>query len=422
VPVGIGPLVAMQDLLFVSHRVPYPPDKGEKIRAWNIFRHLARTHRMHLGCLIDDPADWQRLSELEPLCASLGCFPLTPKLQRIKALLRLRPGMPLSAAYFDDPRLRRWVATTLRERQIRRIFVFSSAMAPYVMPLREAGPPGDTVRVLDMVDVDSAKWTSYAAGARWPMRAVWAREGRTLLALERRAALSFDRSLFVSEHEWRHFVSLAPECAGRTGWIDNGVDLVQFSPTQTFPDPFNSRAPHIVFTGRMDYWPNVDAVCSFARDMLPGIRRRQPEAVFCIVGASPDAEVLRLAELPGVEVTGRVADTRPYLAHATVVVAPLRIARGIQNKVLEAMAMGRPVIASPEAFEGVRAVPEQDILLASGAEATIQRVIDIIDGRYPGLGAAARRAMESSHDWAATLAPLDELFDAGRPDPAEATR
>ena len=347
-------------------------------------------------------------------CADLACFPLDGRVQRVKALLRMRRGQPLSVGYFHDRRLKRWVDAKLGDGAIRDVFVFSSAMAGYVMHAKGAR------RILDMVDVDSQKWTAYAASARFPARTVYAREARTLLAHERLAAAHFDHSLFVSEQEWQHFVTLAPETIQRTGWVANGVDFDFFSPEHRFQSPFDGAGADLVFTGRMDYRPNIEAVQWFARDVMPTLRRRVAAARFWIVGASPTSEVRELAALPGVQVTGRVADTRPWLAAADVVVAPLRIARGIQNKVLEAMAMARPVVATPEAFEGVRAVPSRDILLASGLDDMVQRIGDVLDGRHATMGAAARRAVETAHQWSATLRPLDRLFGVPSPE-VEAT-
>ncbi len=396
----------MRDLLFLCHRLPYPPEKGEKIRAWHMLRHLSRTHRLHVGCFIDDPADWTHVPFLRSLCADLACFPFDRNAQRLRGLLGFRPGRPLTLDYFHDRRLSRWVDRTLREQPIQDVFVFSSAMAPYAM--HRAVPGG---RVLDMVDVDSEKWRAYAAQCRGPRKAVWGREARTLLAFERRAAAAFDRTLFVSRDEWLRFTAVAPECATRTGWLENGVDAARFSPEYDLPDPFAVARPRIVFTGTMDYWPNADAVLWFAREVMPTLRGRTQAPSFHIVGANPGRELLRLAEsAPDVFVTGRVADTRPYIAHADVVVAPLRIARGIQNKVLEAMAMARPVVASPQAFEGVRAEPGTDLLVADGAEAMAAAVADVLDGRQPGLGRAARSAVERRYEWAATLAGLDDAF------------
>ncbi|HET7882775.1 MAG TPA: TIGR03087 family PEP-CTERM/XrtA system glycosyltransferase [Acetobacteraceae bacterium] len=399
----------MRDLLFLSHRIPYPPDKGDKIRAWHVLRYLARTHRIHLGCFIDDPADRGHISRLGEECADLACLPLDPGMQRLKTLLRLRPGRPLSLGYFQDRRLQRWVDAKLASGTIDSVFVFSSAMAGYVMHATGVR------RILDMVDVDSEKWTAYAETARFPARSVWAREGRTLLAFERRAAAHFDHSLFVSEHEWQRFVSLAPETRNRTGWVANGVDLDYFSPAHDYAAPFSPTGADLVFTGRMDYRPNIEAVQWFAREALPALHRQIPGARFWIVGAAPTVSVRALAELPGVQVTGRVPDTRPYLAFADAVVAPLRIARGIQNKLLEAMAMARPVVATPAAFEGVNADPGRDLLLASDVDDTVQWIVEVLGGEHAGMGAAARRAVKASHQWSVTLRPLDQLFDLTEP-------
>lgn len=396
--------MTVQDLLFLAHRIPYPPDKGEKIRAWNVFRHLARDYRIHLGCFMDDPADRQHLGVLRQHCADMLCLSINPRVQRIKSLLRMRQGQPLSPGYFHHRHLQRWVDAKLASGTMDRIYVFSSAMAAYV------SHASGRHRVLDMVDVDSEKFTAYAKIARFPARLLWAREGRTLLAFERQATQWFDYTLFVSEHEWQRFVTLAPETMARTGWVSNGVDLDYFSPAHRFTPPFAGVGPNMIFTGRMNYWPNIDAMQWFAHEVLPVLRRRCHTARLWIVGASPSAEVRALARLPGVEVTGRVADTRPWLAAADVVIAPLRIARGIQNKLLEAMAMARPIVATPEAFEGVQATPGRDILFASGVDATVQKIAEVLDGRHPEMGRAARRAVESAHQWSVTLRPLDRLF------------
>jgi sugar transferase (PEP-CTERM/EpsH1 system associated) len=395
----------MRDLLFLSHRIPYPPDKGEKIRAWHFFLRLARTHRMHLGCFLDDPADRAHIDELRRHCADLKIIEIDRRRQKVLSLLRARPGRPLTLGYFDDSGLRDWVRKKLAGG-IDRAFVYCSAMAPYLMDAHGVR------RVLDMVDIDSAKWGEYAARSGWPARAVWAREARTLLAFERRAAQTFDRTLFVSEAEAEAFHRLAPESAARVGWMDNGVDLQTFSPAHAFAAPLPEAGPYAVFTGTMDYWPNVDAVTWFADSVLPAIRTTHPTARFVIVGANPAPAVQKLAERQGVVVTGRVPDVRPYVAHAALVVAPLRIARGIQNKVLEAMAMGRPVLATPQAFEGLRALPGRDLLVGADAAALATLAGEVLDGQHPTLAAAARAAVERDYAWDATLAGLDDLFAA----------
>ena len=393
----------MRDLLFLSHRIPYPPDKGEKIRAWHILRHLARTHRIHLGCFVDDPADRAHIETLRAHCADLHAVVIDRRRQKALSLLRARPGRPLTLGYFADAGLAGWVRGK-QQAGISRAFVYCSAMAPYLMGARTMR------RVLDMVDVDSAKWAAYAARAAWPASMVWAREARTLLAFERRAAADFDRTLFVSQAEAAEFRRLSPETAGRVGWFDNGVDLDGFSPGHAFATPYPPGGQDIVFTGTMDYWPNVDAVTWFAEAVLPGVQAACPQARFTIVGANPAPAVQRLATLAGVQVTGRVPDVRPYLHHAALVVAPLRIARGTQNKVLEAMAMARPVVTTTDAFAGLRATPGEDLLVADGAAAFAAQCAAVLRGEHPGLGAAARAAVARHYAWDATLAGLDALF------------
>ena len=399
--------MTVQSMLFISHRIPYPPDRGEKIRGWNLIQHLGRKYRLYYGCLIDDPADWQHVPRLEAYCAEFAAFGIDKRWQKLRALLRFRPGRPLMLDYYDHPALRRWTRETLAREHIDIVYIYSTAMAPYV--LHAKGPR----RILDMQDIDSEKWTQYAHQSPWPMRLVWAREGRTLLAYERTAAMACERTLFVSEQECRRFAELAPEARDRIDRLEQGVDLERFSPSAVLDNPYPDPAPRLVFTGNMDYWPNADAAVFFAREVMPLLAGRDPAPRFVIVGANPSAEVLALAA-PNVQVTGRVPDVRPYVAHAAVSVAPLRLARGIQNKVLEAMALGRPVVASPQAFEGVRAEAGRDLLVGDGAAAIARLVAEVLDGAHPELGAAGRRAVEQGYTWSASLARLDGFLDNRR--------
>lgn len=403
----------MGRLLFLTHRLPYPPDKGDRIRSWHMLDHLARRWEVDLGCLSDDPQDLAYLPLLRSRCATVHCEPIAGGLSALlRTARRARPGLPLTLGWFHAAGLRAWVDAMLATGRHDAVFVYSSAMAPYALRARHLPRS-----VLDLVDVDSEKWRAYAAAARPPRRQLWAREARTLLAFERHAARLFDRTLLVSQAECARFLELAPEAAGRAGWVENGVDLAFFDPDQPHADPYRPGAPALVFTGTMDYPPNIEAVSDFARDVLPRLRAAPgPAPEFHIVGARPTAEVRALAALPGVHVTGRVPDTRPYIAHAAAAVAPLRVARGIQNKVLEAMAMARPVIASTPAFEGIQAVPGRDLLVADGAEATARAVQAVLRGEWPGLCAAARAAVAARHDWAATLRPLDAMLRATAPE------
>jgi sugar transferase (PEP-CTERM/EpsH1 system associated) len=264
---------------------------------------------------------------------------------------------------------------------------------------------------VDFVDVDSAKWSQYAQSCRWPLSTIYRREGARLLAFERAVAGATEASVFVTPAEAQLFRTLAPECAARVHQAQNGVDTGYFSPEHELPNPFHANEDAIVFTGAMDYWPNVDAVCWFAQQMLPAIAARQPHVRFYIVGVQPTPAVQALARDPRVVVTGRVPDVRPYLRHARVVVAPLRVARGIQNKVLEAMAMARPVVVSSAAARALSGVPATDFDVADGAPEFIRKTIALMDGeRGTVIGKAARERVLADYNWTKNLTPFDALL------------
>ena len=393
----------MENLLFLSQRIPFPPDKGDKIRSWHVLRYLRRTHRIFLGCFIDDPEDDRHLAELREICADVACFPISPWSRRLRAIVRARPGQPLTLDYFRDDRLRSWIADTVAKHQIRRAFAFSSSMAPYAAAL------GGT-RVLDLVDLDSGKWGEYAERRYWPLSLVFSREARTLAAFERQAAAEFDQTLLVSDAEIEDFRRGGAKMA-RVAAMANGVDLEYFT-AGSYACPYVSGVVPIVFTGAMDYWPNIDAVGWFAHEVLPRLRAAGIPVRFYIVGARPTPAVRRLAHLPHVEVTGRVADTRPYLAHAFAAVAPLRVARGVQNKVLEAMAMRTPVVVSPGASQGIGARPDIDLIVADQPQEWASRLLALheTEGERARLGEAGRRWVERHHVWERTLRALDNWF------------
>jgi sugar transferase (PEP-CTERM/EpsH1 system associated) len=397
----------VSDLLFLAHRIPYPPNKGDKIRSWNFLRHLARNRRVHLGCFIDDPADHAHVQVLRDICGECCFVDLQPRRSRLLSARGLLTGAPLTLPYYASGELSAWVHGVVDRFRPQQFFFFSSAMAQFDVPT--AYPAR---RVIDIVDVDSQKWTEYAGRQRWPLSWVYAREGRTLLQFERDTARHMDASLFVSPAETRLFASLAPEAVGKLHAINNGVDTAYFSPERSYeiPSPAGTRA--LVFTGAMDYWPNIDAVVHFAEAMLPRIRASVPDATFWIVGSNPARAVTELAARPGVVVTGRVPDVRPYLAHATAVVAPLRIARGIQNKVLEAMAMAKTVIATPQAAEGIEGQPGRDLLVPATADAFVQVAAQVLrDPAKADLGAHARSYVLATYNWQKSLDKLDLILD-----------
>ena len=395
-------------MLFLAHRFPFPPNKGERIRAWNLLQHFAETWDIHFACLSDDPADAQHHDAIRPLCASFATFPIDKRAQKLRALAGFRPGRPLMLDYNHHAGLAAWTRATLAANRIDLAYIFSTAMAPYIL---EAPAAAAIPRVLDMQDVDSEKWREYAPTAGFPMRHVWAREARTLLAYERRAAAACAATLLVSAPECARFLELAPEIAGRLHAIEQGVDLAFFAPENGGPSPFPPNAPpQITMVGNMDYWPNADGAIWFARDILPLLRTRKTPPEFNVVGANPGPDVQALATLPGVRVTGRVPDVRPWVAHAAVSVTPLRIARGIQNKILEAMALARPVVTTPQGYEGLRATAGQDLLVADTQAAIAAAIAEILDGAHPTLGPAARAAMQSNYAWPQVFARLDAVI------------
>jgi sugar transferase (PEP-CTERM/EpsH1 system associated) len=270
-------------------------------------------------------------------------------------------------------------------------------------------PKGLSRRVLDMVDVDSDKWAQYAPTQRWPLSWVYAREGRKLAEWEARVAQDFDATLLVSRDEAALLQRRAPAARHKIGVFENGVDADYFSPARDYPNPFAPGVQGVVFTGAMDYWPNIDAVTWFAERIFPAVRHAEPVAQFTIVGSRPGEAVRALARQPGVVVTGSVPDVRPYLAHAACVVAPLRIARGVQNKVLEAMAMARPVVASHQAVEGIRAEAGCDFFLAEGEAEFAQAVVARLQTFSPA--ARARDCILAHYDWTRNLAAIDPLLE-----------
>ena len=393
----------MDGLLFLAHRIPFPPNKGDKIRSFHLLRHLSAHHEIHLGAFVDDPDDWQYQDALKPYCASIKLLPLNPRRSRLASLTGLLTGEALTLPYYGNRELRHWAADLARSGQVTRGLAFSSAMAQFL-------PPGLSHRVLDMVDVDSDKWTQYAPTQRWPLSWLYAREGRKLGAWEARVAQDFDATLLVSCDEAALLQRRVPQARHRIGAFENGVDADYFSPARDYPNPYSPDVLGVVFTGAMDYWPNVDAVSWFAQRIFPAIRDAVPAAQFTIVGSRPTEAVLALARQPGVVVTGSVADVRPYLAHAACAVAPLRIARGVQNKVLEAMAMARPVIASAQAAEGIRAAAGRDFILAQGEAEFAHAVVAQLQAAHTV--ECARDCILAHYDWDRNLSAVDALFDA----------
>ena len=399
-------MAAKPSLLFLTQRIPYPADKGEKIRYLPILRHLLQSYSVHLGCLVDDRSDRVHEATVRAMVSSAHFAHLDRRVARLACLRGLLTGDALSVAYFADAGLARWVRRVRREIRPDVVFVCSSNMAPYVLE-----GPRPARMIVDLCDVDSEKWRAYAQDRPGPMTWVYRREWRRVAALEAEIAGIADWCSFVSPQEAALFARTLPQAGTRTGTtagiraVSNGVDAGYFDPSLTYEAPYETGPANYVFTGTMDYPPNVDAAGWFARDILPQLGA---DARFHIVGASPSPAVLALARPGRVLVTGRVADTRPYMAHATACVAPLRIARGIQNKVLEAMAMARPVVVTPQALEGIAARPGLEVLQGDTAAALADCCRKAPEAAAIGLAARAR--VLADYTWPERLRGFDALL------------
>ena len=399
----------MQELVFLAHRIPYPPDKGDKIRSWNFLTHLAQRYRVHLGCFIDDPRDWEFTDILRKMCGECCFVGLKPRTARLASLRGLLDGRALTLPYYANRELAHWAQAMLARPQVTHAFVFCSAMAQYV----EHADHQRLRCIADIVDIDSEKWADYSRRVSVPWRWLYAREARTLREIEKHIAACFDATIVATGAELALFKEFATEAGGRLLCVTNGVDSDYFSPERSYPNPYTPGTVALAFVGAMDYWPNVDAVTHFARAILPAVRERLPDGQFFIVGSNPTTDVVALASEGKIIVTGRVPDVRPYLAHAAAVVAPLRIARGVQNKVLEGMAMAKPVVGSPEALAGITADIGKDVLLARTpaefADAVHQAAVT---DAGPAIGRNARLRVTADYAWSASLRNLDRAVDA----------
>jgi sugar transferase (PEP-CTERM/EpsH1 system associated) len=400
----------MEGLLYLAHRLPYPPNKGDKIRSYQLLKFLGKRYRVFLGTFVDSADDLQYVDNVREHCADVCVERLNPTAAKIRSALWLAGSRALTLAYYHSPSLQRWADRTIAEQGIRKALVFCSSMSQFI----DAGR-GMKV-VTDFVDVDSAKWVEYAKKRPWPLSWVYRREGERLFAFERAVASASAASAFCTPAEVELFTKMAPETASKVHVIRYGVDTDYFAPAADRASPYAAGECAIAFTGAMDYWPNVDAVCWFASEVLPELAKRVPGVRFYVVGMNPTPAVKALEADSRVVVTGKVPDVRPYLQHAAAVVAPLRVARGVQNKVLEAMAMARPVVVSAVASGGIEAKIGTEFGVASGETDFVEKVQALLDRKVGDeMGALARNRILTSYGWGASLERFAELLGDGAP-------
>ena len=401
----------MGDILFLAHRVPFPPNRGDKIRAHHLLKKLAQLAPVHVGCFAENDEDRASKAELERFAVSHCVVDRTKPLllAGVEALLRHKP---VSLTAFHSPRLVDWIKTTLSQRSIDTIVVFSGQMGQYIPQDFEGRV------VLDLCDVDSAKFENYAqSGER-----VWlnGREGRLLAREEERLARRADATILISDAEAELFVQrlLAPNSA-TVEVAGNGIDADLFDPdaVEAHPALTGSHEPHFTFTGQMDYRPNEQAVLWAIEHLLPVLRERYAGAHFHVVGRNPTASLTAHRMTPGVTIWGEVPDVRPFISGADCVLAPLLIARGVQNKVLEAMAMARPVLLTPQAATGIAGTDGVHWMVSEAdPQAMASRFESLWADRAATsrMGKAARKFVLAEHTWEAMLSPIERLVETAR--------
>ncbi len=396
----------MARILFLAHRIPFPPNKGDKIRSWHFLKHLCEYHKVHAGFFVDDEQDLQHVGYLQTLCESVEYSFATPFKQKLSSLSGFLNGGSLTENAYPSRVFRRKIAALLNEYEVDLIFLYSAASFTF-LPFDRSGTPILT----DFVDVDSAKWRAYSNTASFLMSWLYRREAETLAKFEALVAHESAASMVVSKDE-AEFMRKSLSDHGilvPVEGIENGVDIDVFSPEKHCDTPIAKR---IIFTGAMDYAPNVEAVVWFVKEVLSSLRQRDNDIEFHIAGRPVSPVVERLANLPGVRVLGGVNDMAAEIAKAEIVVAPLKTARGIQNKVLEGMAMAKPVVCTGAANEGIGAPDSTAIALAETSDAFVSVIEGLLysEQRRRAMGLEARNFVARHFSWQSAFQKLDDYI------------
>jgi polysaccharide biosynthesis protein PslH len=392
------------EILVLAHRVPYPPDKGDRIRTFNILKFLSRRVQIHLACLADEPVEPQILTALSAYCARIATVPVGSMGRWGRALLSFARGRTVTEGAFHVPELVRLIRTWSRDCRFDVTFASSSSMTPYL----RAPETREIPAVVDLVDVDSQKWFDYAQSCRGPRSWLYSLEGQRLRRLEVDIARWARAVTLTADAEATLYRQFCPH--GPTHAITNGVDLEYFRANPEGID--TEQSDSCVFVGALDYRPNVDGAVWFCREVWPQVLSRCPTARISLVGRRPTPEVRALHTLPGVTVVGQVPDVRPYLTRAAVTVVPLRLARGVQNKVLESLAMARATVASPQPLAGLAAKPDVHLIRAETPAEWVKALVRLFGDphRRRQLGLAGRSYVEEYHNWDRCLEPFANLF------------
>ncbi len=396
----------MSDLIFLAHRMPLPTGRDEDVRPWHVLKHLAANHRIHLGCFYERAKDERAAAALAEICASVTCVRRRRAASRLKGMTAFACGKPADAGYRGSAQLARWIADTMAEHRPKMAFVCGTELAAYLDNYRF------TRRVIDMMEMGSEAWRRSAEIAHWPWSEMCWRQERIMLAHEQRIAAHFDDTLFGSAAEAHLFSRRAPRAPAHVLAMRNGIDHAYFA-RGDYANPFPAGRKTVVFAGAMHYPPNVEGAIWFATEVMTMLRHRFPTLDFWMVGAHP-AHALRGVARGDIHLAGKINDIRPYLAHADAVVVPLRVARGIENNVLQGMAMAKPVVATPAALEGLDFVPGEEVFCSASAPGFASGVAAALGERGAEIGVRARQRIETDYGWSASLGVLDRIFGRDR--------
>jgi len=387
-------------ILFITHNVPFPPNKGEKIRSFHIIHELSKRHEIHLVSLVRDQSDLKYKKDLEKFCKSVHLLPLNALISKLYALIALITGYPVTFGYFFSFKAKKLIKELIKTESYEASFAICSSTAQYLYPHK------DEFTIIDYVDIDSEKWKRYAEISSFPMSWVYILENQRLGIWEKKICNRFNLSLLTTEKEKEKLSKLAKNCQNKILVCPNGIDTDYFFPEEGTTNS-NQSDPSIVFTGQMDYLPNIDAVIYFYVHIFPKILENHKDAKFVIVGRNPDPKLKEIC----VEaiITGEVDDIRPYLYDGTVFVAPLRLAFGVQNKVLEAMACKLPVVSTSRILPGMKAKIGDDILVADSPTDFANTVCKLLDNKElrDKISVSAHKYVKRNHDWKAVSALIE---------------
>jgi len=391
------------DVLIVTPQVPYPPDTADRARAFHLVRVIGRYANPHLLSLADGPVDAQVAAAMNGECTRFEAIPHSG-LALARGVRSWVLGGSLSEGTFRSAQLATTIQQWAAETRFTAAVAYTSSVAHYI---RLAGLE-DATKVVDLGDLDSQKWAD--AAATWPPKS-WACQ------LESHRLSRLERSIC----SWAHAVVLASESEAamlreraktpNIGVVPNGIDISYYAPTSP------GAETGCLFVGSLNYMPNVEGIGWFARAVWPNVRQHWQDVRLTIVGRKPNAAAKDLAEIPGVDVIDHPDDVRRYFDRAAVIVVPMRVARGLQSKVLDGMAAGKPVVASPEALEGFGKRPDLPARPASEAREWVETIHWLLgdqDARHK-LGHMGRTFVERFHNWQHCLRPFADLLRLGDP-------